>query len=44
MIEINSIVPNFSLIGSDKKEQKKVIKQSNNSFNDYCERTNYDPN
>lgn len=30
--------------GSDKKEQKKVIKQCNNYFNDYCERTNYDPN
>lgn len=30
--------------GSEKKDQKQVIKQCNNYFKDYCERTSYDPN
>lgn len=29
--------------GSDKKDQVKVIKQCNNYFKDYCERTDYEP-
>lgn len=30
--------------GSDKKDQKQVIKQCNDYFKNFCERTNYEPN
>lgn len=30
--------------GSEKKDQKQVVKQCNKYFKDYCERTNYDLN